>query len=127
MVADLTHHTTIVSVDGADGRVYCRGISFVAGYPEFTDLKRIKYLLHILEEKERVLELINRELEHKVEVFIGSELKCEGMGDCSLVVSRYNSNKGSGGRIAILGPTRMDYERVISTLEYMSDLMSTLL
>jgi len=124
MISDFTHYTSIVSVDGQPDHIYCRGMSFVVGYPEFHDFDRIRQLLSMLEEKERLLELINRELEHKVEIFIGEELACEVIDNCSLVVSRFRKHNGLSGRIAILGPTRMNYKRAVSTLNYFSELMS---
>lgn len=126
VISDLTHYTSIVSVDGGPN-VFCKGLSFVAGYPEFHNFDRIKNILRMLEGKERVLELISRELDRKVDILIGSEMKSEDMDDCSLVISSYKKKNGPSGRIAVLGPTRMDYERVVSTLEYFSELMSKIL
>ena len=126
VLADLTNYTSIVSQDGGEN-VYCRGLSFVAGYPEFQNFTRIKQILNVLEEKERLLLLINRELDRKVEIFIGEEIHCEGADNCSLVISRYQKENGPSGRIAVLGPQRMDYERVVSALEYFSELMSKVL
>ena len=127
VLSDLTHYTSIVSIDGSDEKVFCKGLSFVAGYPEFRSFERIKQILHMLEGKERILELISRELERKVDILIGSEIKCEDIDDCSLVISSYKKKNGPSGRIAVLGPTRMDYERVVSTLEYFSELMGKIL
>jgi len=127
VISDMTHYTSIVTIDGEGERIFCRGMSFVPAYPEFHDFKRIKHLLAMLEEKERIFDLINRELEHKVDIYIGEEMKCSEMNDCSLVISQYHKNNGPSGRLAILGPTRMDYERVVSTLEYFSDLMNEIL
>ena len=121
VISELTHYTSIVSVDGED-RIYCKGLSNVVGFPEFHDFKKMQQILHTLEEKERILEVINRDLEKKIQVFIGSEIACTEMENCSLAVSSYKTAKGSG-RIAVLGPTRMDYERVVSTLQYFSQLM----
>ena len=125
IISDVTQYTSIVSIDG-ENKLFCKGISFVAGYPEFRDFMRIKRILHALEEKERILEVINRDLEKKIQVFIGSEIAYAEMENCSLAVSSYKTDKGSG-RIAVLGPTRMDYERVVSTLEYFSQFMKELL
>ena len=86
----------------------------------------MQQILHTLEEKERILEVINRDLEKKIQVFIGSEIACIEMENCSLAVSQFKTEKGPSGRIAILGPTRMDYERVVSTLQYFSQLMKEL-
>lgn len=122
VISDLTHYTSIISVDGGD-RIFCKGISFVAGYPEFHSFERIQHILHALEEKERILELINRNLQQRIQVYIGSEIAYKEMENCSLAVSSFETEKGPKGRIALLGPTRMDYERVVSTLEYFSKLM----
>jgi heat-inducible transcriptional repressor len=91
---------------------------------EFLIARRLEAFLS----KERILELISRELDRKVDILIGSEMKYEGMNDCSLVISSYKKkNSNLSGRIAVLGPTRMDYERVVSTLEYFSELMNKIL
>ncbi len=123
VISDVTHYTSIVSLDGENDKLYYHGMGYVVGYPEFHDFQRIRALLEMLEEKEKILELINRELDKRVKVFIGAELKCKGISDCSLIVSRYHSKRGPSGRLAVIGPTRMDYERVISTLNYLSELM----
>ena len=122
-LSDLTHYTAIVSVDGWKSKIILKGTSHVVDYPEASDILKIRAILHILEEKERLLELINRDLEKRTEVYIGHELALKGMDSCSLAVSRFESN-GVSGRIAVLGPTRMQYERVVSALEYISALLS---
>lgn len=124
VISDVTHYTSIVSIDGRTDKIFCRGTSFVAEFPEFHDFERIKHILSILEEKERLLQVINRSLERKIEIFIGQEIACSDIDNCSLVVSRYSKQGGPSGRLAVLGPTRMDYERVVSTLDYFSDLIS---
>ncbi len=127
VISDLTHYTSIVSIDGEGDRIFCRGLSFVVGYPEFQDFDRIKQILHALEEKEHILELINRNLEKRIKIYIGNEIACAEINGCSLAVSSYKSNKGPSGRIAILGPTRMDYKRVSSALDYFSELIGKIL
>ena len=124
VVSEVTHYTSIISVDGWHGKLFCRGTSLVAGYPDFQDFKKIKEILTVLEEKERIWEIINRNLEKKIEIYIGHELSCSDIEHCSMAVSSYKTSKGTSGRIAVLGPTRMDYERVVSTLDYFSELMN---
>ncbi len=123
VISDITHYTSIVSVDGWGNKMICRGTSFVVNYPDQQDIKKIQAILHALEEKERILNLINRSLEHRIEIYIGHEMSLKGIDTCSLAVARFQ-NKGAHGRIAVLGPTRMDYERVVSALDYISQLMS---
>jgi heat-inducible transcriptional repressor len=95
----------------------------VVGYHENTDMLKIQAILRILEEKERLLELINRDLDHKVEIYIGHEMALKDIDGCSLAVSSFERD-GLTGRIAVLGPTRMNYDRVVSALDYISDLHS---
>jgi len=131
VLSDMTNYTSIVSVDGWDNKFFYSGTSFIMGYPDYhdinRDIKKIKNILMALDEKERLLEVINRTLAKKIEILIGQEMDCSDIDGCSLVVSKYRSKDGTSGRIAILGPTRMDYNRVVSTLDYFSDFMEELL
>ncbi len=124
IVSDVTHYTSIISVDGWDGKIVFRGTNYMVGYPEMQDLQKIQNLLKVLEEKERILEVINRDLEHKVQIYIGQEIACKEIEGCSLAVCEYHQKDGSSGRIAVLGPTSMDYERVVSTLDYVTELIN---
>jgi heat-inducible transcriptional repressor len=120
-----THYTGIVSVDGED-RIFCQGTNFVVEYPDFQDLQKIKDILKTLEEKETLFEILNKSLEKKIGIYIGHEIACREIESCSLVLSKYETKNGPSGRIAVLGPTRMDYSRVVSTIDYISNLMEEL-
>ena len=124
VISDLTHYTSIVSLDDGDvHKIICKGTSYVVGYPDSTDIIKMQAILNILEEKERIMELINRSLEKKIKIYIGHEMALKDMESCSLAISRFEKN-GVKGRIAVLGPTRMQYDRVVSTLEYISQILS---
>ncbi|MDE1921604.1 MAG: hypothetical protein KGJ09_08925 [Candidatus Omnitrophica bacterium] len=124
VISDLTHYTSIVSLDAGGGRkIICKGTSYVVSYPDGSDILKIQAILRVLEEKERLMELIDRTLEKKIGIYIGHEMALKDMEHCSLAVSRFEK-EGLKGRIAVLGPTRMQYDRVISTLEYVSQLLS---
>ena len=99
----------------------------MVGFPEFQDLAKMKDILRALEEKEHILEIINRHLEEKIQIYIGSEIAYQDINGCSLAVSSFKKVNGPSGRIAVLGPTRMDYERVVSALKYFSKLVSEIL
>jgi len=122
VLAQETRCPSIITIDG-EHKIFCHGMSFVAGYPEFNNIKRIQHMLQILEAKEKLLELINRDIEQKIKIYIGDEVGCEDMEDCSLVISKFGGKHGPAGRLALLGPTRMNYEKVISILEYFSELV----
>lgn len=127
VISDLTQYTSIISVDGWGDRIFCKGTSFVVEYPETQDIDKIRHILNVLEKKEQLLEIINRRIEQRIEIYIGQEIPCSDIDSCSLVVSGYRTTKGQSGRIAVLGPTRMDYQRVVSALDYFSNLMHELL
>ena len=127
IISDLTHYTSIISIDGFPEKIFCRGTSFVVGYPDFQELDKIRRILQALEEKERILEVINRAVENKIKIYIGHETACAAIENCSLAVVSYKKENGPSGRLAVLGPTRMDYEKVVSTLDYVSDLIEELL
>jgi transcriptional regulator of heat shock response len=127
VISDITHYTSIVSMDGNAERLIYHGTSHIVNYPEANDIQRIQAILLALEEKDRIIEIINRDLQNKVQIYIGQELSCSEINECSMVVSRYQVSNGSSGRIAILGPTRMNYGKVRSALEYLTSLMSELL
>ncbi len=131
VLSDMTQYTSIVSVDGWSHKLFCSGTSFIMGYPDYhdlnTDIRKIKNILTALDEKGRLLEVINRRLAKNIDILIGREIECSDIDGCSLVVSRYKSKQGPSGRIAILGPIRMDYNRVVSTLDYFSGLMEEIL
>lgn len=123
-LSEITQYTTIITLQGKD-RIITSGTSHVVNYPETQDIEKIRGILHTLEEKERLIELINRDLRNRIEIYIGHEIACREIEDsCSLAVSSFTNGRGNSGRIAILGPTRMDYARVVSTLGYVSEMFS---
>ncbi len=126
ILSDLTHCTGIVSLQEGN-RLFYKGTSFIIEQPEFNNIEKIKKILWFLEEKEHLLEIINRDLEKRIEIYIGDELDCEDIDSCSLAVSHYRVNNRPSGSLAVLGPTRMHYPKVVSALEYISELMQELL
>ena len=123
-LSELTHYTGIVSVDGWNHKFFCRGTNLIIDYPDYPkDLNKIKNILTALDQKESLLKVINKNLAGRIDILIGHEITCREIESCSLVVSSYKLKDGLSGRMAVLGPTRMDYERVVSALDYFSQLM----
>jgi transcriptional regulator of heat shock response len=127
VLSEVTHYTSIISFEGLGSKMICRGTDYVVGYPAAPDLQQIQSILRALEAKEQILELINRDLEKKTRIYIGHEMACAGIDSCSLAVSPFEKKNGPRVRLAVLGPTRMDYEKVVSTLEYVTGLMREIL
>ena len=127
VLSDFTHSTGIVYFTDLHDRLFYKGASFMLDQPEFSDIEKIRHVLQMLEEKHRLIEIINRDMERKIGIYIGSELHCREIDDCSLVVSSYRYKNKPSGRVAVLGPRRMKYAKVVSAVEYLSDLISEML
>ncbi|MDD2573872.1 MAG: heat-inducible transcriptional repressor HrcA [Bacillota bacterium] len=100
--------------------VYADGMSNLFNFPEYSDISKAKSLLELIEEKEQLMEIISRIGGKGVVVSIGSELDNTCMKDCSLVTASYRVGGSEIGRIGVIGPTRMEYERVVAVLEFIS-------
>ena len=127
VLSELTRYTSIISVDGWGSKLFCNGTSFIVGYPDGSDMEKIRSILAALDEKERLLKIINQKLENKIDIYIGQELASCDINSCSMIISSYRLKDGPSGRMAILGPTRMQYEKVVPMLEYFSEIMEGLL
>ncbi|MBF0569818.1 MAG: hypothetical protein HQL18_03485 [Candidatus Omnitrophica bacterium] len=126
VVSDLTHCASIVTLDDYPRSYSLRGTNYLAEALGIHGLRKIVSILRTLEEKEQVLEVLRRDLDKKIKIYIGQETDCEDFDECAMAVSHFKTRGGAAGHIAVLGPTRMDYERVVSTLEYVSGLMRNL-
>ena len=120
ILSTITHYAGIVSFLERQDTFFYRGISQVLDQPEFHNLETMRVLIRMIEEKENLLEIINRDFNQKVKVYIGEELGFPGMENCSLVVCNYRRKDRPLGKIAVLGPVRMEYKHIIPTLEYVA-------
>lgn len=127
VISSVTHCAGIVSLLEWQDKLFYKGISQVLAEPEFHDYEKIRYFIKMIEDKGGLLEIINRDMRDKVNVYIGDELGCQGVESCSLIVSSYNLKNKPSGRIAVLGPKRMQYSHVISSLEYISEVLTDVL
>ncbi len=103
-----------------DVEVYTSGATNIFKYPELSsDTDRASELIHAFEEKHPLLSLMNDDgdPDHQIQVSIGSELGDEKMKDCSVVTASYDLGDGMFGRIGIVGPRRMDYDKVVGILK----------
>ncbi len=98
--------------------LYLEGTANILNLPEFADLDKMKALLLAFEEKAVIVKLLNQCMTSDgVNVFIGSENENLVMGDVSLVVANYKRGDRTLGSLGVLGPTRMEYERVIPIVD----------
>lgn len=94
-------------------------------HPEFADVERMKVIFKAFEEKGSILKILDGTLGgEQLRVIIGSECCCEEMRHCSLVTAEYGREDRTLGQIGVIGPTRMDYSRIIPLVNYIADAMS---
>lgn len=101
-----------------DYGVYTSGATNILKYPELSDKEKATKLISTLEEKSDISNWMNSDnSEHGIRVYIGEESPVEAMKDCSVVTATYQIEEGVYGKIGIVGPKRMNYEKVVDTLE----------
>ena len=96
--------------------------------PEFAEVGRMKTLLQALEEKNLLLTLLDKTMDAEgVQIFIGSEVQLSDMETLSIITSPYRQGKNVVGALGIIGPTRMDYLKLIPIVEYSAQLVTEFL
>lgn len=101
------------------------GTSKLLFHPEYSDIERARSLLTTLETKEKLASLLAQRAGLSFSITIGPELQLPGMQDCSLVTVSYALGGGTGtGTMGVIGPTRMQYARVLSVLDAMRKALS---
>ena len=104
-----------------DLEIYTSGANNIFKYPELADQQKASEIINTFEEKQMLTELVQNTLEDEsgtgIQVYIGSETPIQSMKDCSVVTATYELGEGMRGTIGIIGPKRMDYDKVIGTLK----------
>lgn len=108
-------------------KVYLGGTSYILEQPEFNDLEKLKKMLKILDQEEMLSKIINSISGSGLEIKIGQENEVEDIKNCSLVVATYYISNRAVGKIGVIGPTRMEYPRVISSVDVISDILGNLI
>ena len=107
-------------------KVFLGGTKQLLNQPEFRDVERVRNLLGILEEERVVRDLLKSGEDSGLKITIGSENKFSGIQDCSMVQATYRLNGKIVGTMAVLGPTRMEYGKVISVMDYLHKYLKTM-
>jgi heat-inducible transcriptional repressor len=111
---------TISSEDNL--KIYTSGATNIFKYPELSDSSKASELIYALEEKQSLTDFVKIEEDEEqsnsgIQVYIGNEAPVESMKDCSVVTATYELQDGMRGTIGIIGPKRMDYDKVVEKLK----------
>ncbi len=114
----------ILSIPGlfrADEHIYMEGAACIMSHPEFTDVKKARLFLSACEDRKGLLNLLNQDMEQDgVKVHIGKENIYNEIHELSVISCNYKVNDMTVGAIAAIGPTRMEYGKIISVIRHIS-------
>lgn len=103
------------------------GVDRFLEYPEFTEVDKLKDMLGMLSDKQDLLTLVRQSEQDDVNIYIGSENIADKSGESTLVVKTIRVDGKPVGAIGVIGPCRMDYSKVVSTMETLSRTISEMM
>lgn len=120
--------TRYLDSESEERRMVLDGTTNIMNHPELSDTETVKRLFQTFEEKHHLVKLLDRCLDPtRPRVLIGSENSDPALGGLSLVASPYRHTDGATGWLGVLGPTRMEYDRALALVVYISRIFSSLL
>lgn len=118
------HILSIPGLLSAEDKFYFEGTTSVMSYPEFRDVAKARLFLRLFEEKKDILDLFNEDMEMEgIKVHIGKENSRKSVQEYTIITSNYKVNDRVTGVLGAIGPTRMEYGRVISAVSHLSDIL----
>jgi heat-inducible transcriptional repressor len=109
-------------------RVLIEGAGSFLEAPEFADVERMRALFRALDEKNKLLNLLDRVQRAKeMQIFIGAESDFSSAGEVSVIASPYGMEEQVLGTVGVIGPTRMNYQRVIPLVKLTAEVLSRVL
>ncbi len=112
----------------SENEVLMEGEDKILKHAEYTDVSKIKEFLSVVTKKDKVFSLLsdgNKEL--KFNVKIGNDYENELPKDCSVVTATYSANGKKIGTYGVIGPARMDYQKVVAVLENVGKILESIL
>ena len=118
----------VLEDDANDGDVILEGRINMLDHPEFADVENMKAIFRTFEDKSILVKLLDNTMNASgVQIFIGSENDLTEMEGCTLIVSRYSRGTKPLGTLGVIGPTRLNYSRIIPVVDYTAKLVGNIL
>ena len=109
----------------SEDKIFLGGVLNILNQPEFHNIEKIKTMLSIMEQEKLLCEILDDgEEDEGVTVRIGGEIENWGIKECSMITAPYTVGGRKIGKIGVLGPTRMEYAKVISVVDYLTKYLS---
>lgn len=113
----------LVAVD-----LYSEGVSNILNFPEYKDVEKAKEFISFVENKDMILNVLSEtSSSNDIDIIIGNENIHAPIKDLSIITARYEIGGKTIGRVGLIGPTRMDYIKLINTIEVFSTNISEIL
>ena len=118
-------YETMSDFDG--GELHYSGLNHLLQYPEYSDVNKFGEIINTFEEKNEILDLVAGGNDSDINVLIGSENSVNVMKDSAIVFKQIKKDGKTIGAIGVVGPRRMDYARVLATLNELSENITDLI
>ncbi|MGB4661255.1 MAG: heat-inducible transcriptional repressor HrcA [Mobilitalea sp.] len=121
LVNEILDAIMLAVVEEDEVEIFTSGATNILRYPELGDREKACDILYTIEEKKMLSDFIQYKMEDEesrgIQVYIGDETPVESMRECSVVTATYEIEEGVYGKVGIIGPKRMDYQKVVGTLQ----------
>jgi heat-inducible transcriptional repressor len=127
LMAEVLSTLTSQAEEGAEAPIVVGGSTNLLKYPEYSDVEKAKGFLKVLESREKLYPLLRQAGGLEFTIRIGPEIDIPEFYESSVVTATYRMGESTRGTLGIIGPTRMNYSRVVSVMSYMGKLISDIL
>jgi len=118
----------LFSTDARDVEVWIAGTDNLLATSDFVDIERVRSLLATLQDRARIASEFRKAFAHgRTQVLIGEESEATASGSLGMVATLYFRDKRRAGAVGVVGPRRMDYQRIVPVVEYVGDTLTQML
>ncbi len=121
VLIDIMHFVYETITEENETEIYVNNAKSILKYPEYSDVGKAERIFTFLEDKENLKKLVETSSADGIEAKIGKENDFEILQDCSLVSMNYSIGDRAGGKLAVIGPKRMNYSKVFASLDLISN------
>ena len=113
--------------EGAKTNVYSGGVVNIFNHPEYRDIEKAKQFISFIGNRENIHSIMSDGGDEHIKIKIGDENKFDELKDCSVVISNYDIGGNLRGSIGVVGPMRMNYSKIISSLELITERLNLII
>lgn len=115
----------IFDLKSVNNKLFTSGTQNLLELPEFEDIARVKSIIELVENEDIIIHLLDNMPERNdMQVYIGSEIGDQQLSDYSMIISNYSLGESGSGSIGLIGPKRMQYNKMLPLVKIVSELLS---